>query len=78
MSFSDSFYFTGLADCADYNYFTDFVKTEKFRRIVLDTLSSIPAFVKTRKIFTHPVTHPHFESRPYSFCGVRDIPLRQV
>ena len=28
MNFSDSFYFTVPADCADYNYFTDFVKTK--------------------------------------------------
>ena len=26
MNNSDSFYFTVPADCADYNYFTDFVK----------------------------------------------------
>jgi hypothetical protein len=28
MNFSDSFYFTVFADYADYNYFTDFVKTK--------------------------------------------------
>jgi len=26
---SDSAYLTGLTDCADYNHFTDFVKTKK-------------------------------------------------
>ena len=26
MNFSDFFYFTGFADCADCNHFTDFVK----------------------------------------------------
>ena len=26
MNYSDSFYFTTLADCADYNYFADYVK----------------------------------------------------
>jgi hypothetical protein len=28
MNFSDSFHFAGLADCADYNHFTDFVKVK--------------------------------------------------
>ena len=28
MNVSDSFYFTISTDCADYNYFTDFVKTK--------------------------------------------------
>ena len=28
MNFSDSFYFAFSADCADYNYFTDFVKAK--------------------------------------------------